>query len=125
MPGFDDYALVLENAIDGFYGEDIELRPMITGSYLSQPIVDSSRAIVPARGVVVSKGAMLRSDSGFIAKRLESDLLLEVQPSYMAGIREGDRVLLKKTGGLFEISFIEPAHYGRPVLHLLTVKDNP
>lgn len=121
------YTSTVESAIDSFYGESIQLKPYKEGSYTTAAQPDPTRQVVSGLGYLMSKNAAMQASAGsFISKRLNADLLLRVRPQYLSQTQDHDRVEFTTgvhVGQVYEVSFIEPSANGRPVLHLMKVKD--
>ncbi len=127
MVEFSKHQDALETAVDQMYGEAVVFRQYQTGGYQSSPSVDGSRPVTTAIGYVTSRGSAMRPAGGatVISRRLEADYLLRVLSKYLVNVKEHDRVEFPETrqGEVFEISYIEPSANGRPILHLMRVRE--
>lgn len=125
--GWDQHTATVEEAIDGFYGAAIRLMPYKEGGYSTPAQPDNTRPVVSGIGYLMSKNAAMTAPGGaFISKRLDADLLLRVQPKYLTSTQDHDRIMFTagtRINQVYEVAFIEPSANGRPVLHLLKVKD--
>jgi hypothetical protein len=127
MAAWDAYQLTLESAVDDMFGEPIKLMPYNTGSYSTPAAPDNTRDVVDAVGIVVAKGSSLMAANSFISKRLDADLIIEIQEKYLTTTQANDRLQFlaaNRNNLVCEISFIEPNTNGRPTLHLIKAKDN-
>jgi hypothetical protein len=127
------YEQIVDNAVDMFWGEPVELHPMQAGGVAGDIQPDPSRPIIKATAVFERPGARIVGEGGDAyarsgAKQVSQEVWISIQDSQIGGNifawQQHDRIYLPERDQWFEINYINPSATGRPDMHLLIVQSD-
>jgi len=123
----------LDNLVDQFWGEPVELHPMTPGTVGTDPAADSARPIMHATAVMMQPGAEIVGEAGRAyayggsnLRTIEQDVWVSIQDLQSGDITQWkphDRVFWPDRGEWYEIAWINPSATHRADVHLIRVQD--
>src|SRR5262252_9502940 len=121
----------IDAMVDQYWGEPVELHPMIPGSVTGDPTADPARPVINTTCVFMRPGAKVVGEGGDSysrngAQQVASECWISIQDARLGGNifawKQHDRIYLPERDQWFEINYISPSATGRPDIHLLIVQ---